>query len=203
MRPESARALTAFDKTRLKRFLQHFAVKMFPGKPQPPAWAAEQLCEYLSFTVCIHHIVWSVGMSRGGAHSLFFSCFCSASQTLWREEERKKRVAFRLSWLSCLFLPTPCTNVSQNVRLPLQRPNRSRPHSCWNHVFKVLNNHTFFCPPFFFLFTTTKHPFFDHVYTLPLLSSTSTATNCLHWPQQITTNYLLVRNSAVSIFKQI
>lgn len=75
--------------------------KLLPGKPQSPLWAAEQLSEHLSFTVCIHHIVWSGGVSRGGARSLFFLFFFAVRRLSGeRRKEKNKRPSDGL--ISCL-----------------------------------------------------------------------------------------------------
>lgn len=83
--------------------------EMFPGKPQPPVRAAEQLSEYLSFTVCIHHIVWSVGVSRGGAHSLFFFCFADSLEGGGKKRTSGLQTVLFLVVCFCLFLLSAST----------------------------------------------------------------------------------------------
>lgn len=108
---------------------------MFPVKVHPPVWAVELFSEYLSFTACIHHTVWSVGVSGGGARSLFsFFLLCRVSGEGRKEQAALRPPCFPLFVPVCFYcLVERCINVRQNVRLPLQRPIGSKPHICWNY----------------------------------------------------------------------
>lgn len=69
---------------------------------------------------------------------LFFFLLCRVSGERRKEQAALRPPCFPLFVSVCFCcLVERCINVRQNVRLPLQRPIRSKPHSCWNY-----NNHS-------------------------------------------------------------
>lgn len=123
------------------------------------------LCEPWNSTLGIRHsqfaytidgsILWSAGVSRGGAECLFFSFF--ASRTLWRMEQASTSdflFFFSLSlsplfsvFLCCLEAPG-ITQARQAVSVHWQRPKRGKHRNCslrlCNHTKLLLLRHFFF-----------------------------------------------------------